>query len=175
MLMHGNGLCAHIEFYGVSPWEIEVAHGYLGNVFELDETEIDSPNENVASYMRIRLPVTFSDEFFEWFGFKRWERVKSLLKEMKRRRGGSKALEVHLDFEADPRVSFVIDSDDRSSFDNSVEKLDYVLEVLEHHLEAHPDRLLVYRFNTSTRRWVLSTGGADSAQTDRGENMRKTI
>lgn len=160
-----------IEFFGISPWEVEVAHGYFGAMFKLDESEIEQPDSDVTSYMRIRLPVVFSDEFFEWFGFKRWEKILLLLKEMKRRRGARPgSLVVHLDFEADPKVSFVIDSQERSSFDNSVEKMDYVLEVIDKHLEQAPSGPLVYRFNTRTRRW-----GTGSTHADRGTNKRKTI
>ena len=146
---------ARIEHHGISPWEIEVAHGYLGAMFHLTEVEIEPPTGGAASHMRIRLPISFSDEFFEWFGFKRWGRAKALFKEMKRRRGGGAgSLEILLDFEADPRVSFVIDSADRGAFDNSVEKLDYVLEVLAHHRKASQSGALVYRFSMRTRRWV---------------------
>ena len=154
--MDKSYLCARVEFYGISPWELEVAHGYLGAIFELDEVEVGAPSENVTSYMRIKFPIMFSDAFFEWFGFKRWERIKMLLKEMKRRRGGRRgALEIYFDFEAEPAVSFVIDSIDRSDFDNSIEKLDYVLEVLLDHLKDHQERPLLYRFNPRTRRWTL--------------------
>lgn len=172
--MQNGNLEARVEFYGISPWEVEVAHGYLGSVFKLDEAEVVPPNEDVVSYMRIRLPVVFSDAFFEWFGFKQWEKIKLLLKEMKRRRGKSAgSLVIRLDFEAKPPVSFVIDSNDRTDFDNSVEKLDYVLEVIEHHLVENRPRPLVYRFNIHTRRWGLDDTG--SASQDRLKNTRKTI
>lgn len=172
--MNGGGLEARVEFYGMSPWEVEVVHGYLGAMFALDEAEVGKPADDIVSYMRIAFPVVFSDAFFGWFGAKRWDRIKMLFKEMKRRRGGRPgSLVIRLDFVGAPAVSFVIDSDGRAGFDNSVEKLDYVLEVLEQHLEARAERPLVYRFNGSTRRWALDVPAHRPA--DRGTDSRKTI
>lgn len=152
----GGGLVATVEFCGISPWEVEVAHECLGAVFELDEIEAGMPEGGAAGRLRIGLPVAFGDEFFAWFGLKRWERLKSLLGEMKRRRGGrAGSLEVRIDFAGEPQVSFVVDSADRSLFVNSLEKIDYVPETMPHHLAGRPaGGCLVYRFGALTRRWA---------------------
>ncbi len=154
--MAGGSLTAIVEFYGISPWEVEVAHECLGAVFELSESELDGPADDETSRMRIALPVEFGDEFFAWFGFKRWERLKALLREMKRRRGGGAgSLIVNLDFGGEPAVSFVVDSADRGLFDNSLEKIDNVVETMPHHLAGR--RVwgpLRYRFGAQTRRWA---------------------
>ena len=158
--MAEGGLEARVEFCGISPWEIEVAHGYLGGVFRLRETEIEQGG-GAVSRLLVGLPVEFSDAFFEWFGFKRWERIKSLFKEMKRRRGGGAGtLEIRVRFEAGAAVTFVIDSAERAIFDNSVEKIDYVLESLGHHRGEHGGGALVYRFSPRTKRWVPESVGA---------------
>lgn len=147
-------LGAIIESYGVSPWELEVARGYLGSAFSMEEAKATPPSDDVTSYMRIGLPVVFSDAFFEWFGFRRWEKIVLLLKEMKRRRKShADSLIVRLDFEADPKVSFLIRSEGHAAFASSVEKLDYALESLERHLGASGEGPLVYRFDPRTRRW----------------------
>ncbi len=152
----GGGLVAKVEYCGVSPWEVEVAHECLGAVFELDESEAGMPEGGAAGRLRIGLPVAFGDGFFEWFGLRRWERLKALLGEMKRRRGGrAGSLEVRIDFAGEPQVSFVVDSADRGLFANSLEKIDYVPETMPHHLAGRPaGGPLVYRFGAHTRRWA---------------------
>lgn len=154
-----NNLRAQFEFFGISPWEIQIAHEYFGKVFEIEESAIESPTSNSQSYVRIVLPVLFSDEFFRWFGFKNWEKIKFLFKEMKRRRGGrGRGILIRLEFDADPHVSFIIDSESGSEFGNSVEKLDYVLEVIDNHLKDLPTQTsLVYRFSKTTHRWTPFT------------------
>lgn len=168
-----GGLVATVEFCGISPWEVEVAHECLGAVFELDEHELGMPEGGAAGRMRIVLPVAFGDEFFAWFGLRRWERLKSLLGEMKRRRGGrAGSLEVRMDFAGEPRVSFVVDSADRALFVNSLEKIDYVPETMPHHLAGRPaGGLLVYRFGSATRRWAPEApegGGLGSREAPAG-------
>ena len=89
-----------LRYYGISPWEIEVIYNILNEKFEViqDATERDEyskgwnagSREEFVSALTITIPLPFSEEFFKWFGFKAWEKVKSIIKEMKRRRGNGK-------------------------------------------------------------------------------------
>ena len=145
--------------YGVSPWELEVAYGYLNGRFSVRQEEMGEGEPGFVSVLELGIPLPFSMEFFEWFEFRRWERLKALFREMKRRRGGGRgrALMVRVDFGGEPAVSFVADADEKQLFDNAVEKIDFVLELLPYHLS--PDRLpagvtrVVYRYDTGARRW----------------------
>jgi len=111
------------QYYGISPWEIEVLYGFLNSHFTINQEEIDIIDENFVSFLEIDIPLTFNEEFFQWFEFKRWEKVKSVFKEMKRRRGSSNALKIKINFSGNQKINFIIDTEDRQKFDNAVGKL----------------------------------------------------
>jgi len=158
-----------LRYYGISPWEIEVIYNILNEKFEViqDVTERDEyfkgwntgSREEFVSALTITIPLPFSEEFFKWFGFKAWEKVKSIIKEMKRRRGNRKAIWVEILFENEewnekitepgespilsdkderlpdyPHVKFVIDSSENHIFNSAIEKIDVMVELLPYHL-----------------------------------------
>ena len=115
--------------------------------------------EECVSALTITIPLPFSEEFFKWFGFKAWEKVKSIIKEMKRRRGNRKAIWVEILFQNEewnekitepgespilsdkderlpdyPHVKFVIDSSENHIFNSAIEKIDVMVELLPYHL-----------------------------------------
>lgn len=126
---------ATLQYYGISPWEIEVLYGFLNSHFTIIQDEIESNDENFVSFLELKIPLTFNEEFFQWFDFKRWEKVKSVFKEIKRRRGSSNALKININFSGNPKIIFVIDIEDRQKFNNAIEKIDSVLELLPYHLD----------------------------------------
>ena len=151
-----------LRYYGISPWEIEVLYGLLNDKFTIvqEETEYDpitltdaaptkmgdpyrETDPDTVSLLIITIPVQFSEEFFQWFGFKRWEKMKSIIKEMKRRRGNRKAIRVEIIFKNEewsskhpsfPHVKFAIDSSENHIFNSAIEKIDVMVELLPYHL-----------------------------------------
>jgi len=158
-----------LRYYGISPWEIEVIYNIFNEKFEViqDVTERDEyfkrwnaeSREEFVSALTITIPLPFSEEFFKWFGFKAWEKVKSIIKEMKRRRGNRKAIWVEILFENEewnekitepgespilsdkderlpdyPHVKFAIDSSENHIFNSAIEKIDVMVELLPYHL-----------------------------------------
>jgi len=164
-----------LRYYGISPWEIEVLYGILSDKFTVVQEETGDPlvgnlpmnhvedDQNLVSALIITIPVQFSEEFFQWFGFKRWEKVKSIIKEMKRRRGNRKAILVVIKFENGewyttpmgkktpddedpiiysnderlpdyPHVKFTVDSSENHIFNSAIEKIDVMVELLPYHL-----------------------------------------
>ena len=85
--MSEDNLKTNLRYYGISPWEIEVMYGYLNARFSISQEEIESDNEDFVSFLDWDIPLAFNEEFFKWFEFKRWEQIKAVFKEMKRRRG----------------------------------------------------------------------------------------
>ena len=166
----------NLRYYGISPWEIEVLYGILNDKFTVVQEETgyeeiihDMPaapqgqgedDQNLVSALIITIPVQFSEEFFKWFGFKRWEKIKSIIKEMKRRRGNRKAILVVILFQTEewnkihtvassggpilsdnderlpdyPNVKFAIDSSENHIFNSAIEKIDVMVELLPYHL-----------------------------------------
>ena len=167
--MDEKPLTVSLRYYGISPWEIEVIYNIFNEKFEViqDVTERDEyfkgwnagSREEFVSALTITIPLPFSEEFFKWFGFKAWEKVKSIIKEMKRRRGNRKAIWVEILFENEewnekitepgespilsdkderlpdyPHVKFVIDSSENHIFNSAIEKIDVMVELLPYHL-----------------------------------------
>ena len=169
--MDDKPLQTKLRYYGISPWEIEVLYGILSDKFTVVQEETGDPlvgnlpmnhvedDQNLVSALIITIPVQFSEEFFQWFGFKRWEKVKSIIKEMKRRRGNRKAILVVIIFENEewhkkitrdgegpilsdkderlpdhPHVKFAIDSSENHIFNSAIEKIDVMVELLPYHL-----------------------------------------
>ena len=163
-----------LRYYGISPWEIEVVYNIFNERFEIiqEETSKDgyftklgwNTDNEFVSALTITIPLPFSEEFFKWFGFKPWEKVKSIIKEMKRRRGNGKAIRVEILFQTEewnkihtvarskqngegpilsdnderlpdyPDVQFITDLSENHSFNSAIEKIDFMVELLPYHL-----------------------------------------
>ena len=148
-----------LEYYGISPWEIEVLYGFLNPRFTVLQEEIENNDENFVSFLDIDIPLEFNEAFSKWFDFKRWEQVKDVLKEYKRRRGRRNALKIRINFAGNPKIVFTVDVVDRQWFNNAVEKMDFVIELLQHHLDPKklPPRVreINYKFDVESVRWRL--------------------
>ncbi len=159
-----QALVVEFTYYGISPWESEVAYGYFNSKFSVKQKEIEPDDDEFVSFLRLIIPVGFSEEFFKWFEFRRWEKVKALFKEMKRRRGSGNALKIEIIFKAMPSIRFVVDVHDKQWFGNAIEKMDFVLELIPYH--ASPEKLpenvdqITYKFDSESVRWKLHS--ADS-------------
>lgn len=150
-------LNATLTYYGISPWEIEVFYGLLNSHFVVVQNETEPFDDDFVSYLDLDVPLEFNDAFFKWFDFKRWERVKDILKEMKRRRGAGNALKAQIHFSGRIKITFVIDTLEKRWFNNAIEKIDFVLELLPHHLKNIPVQTVSfeYYFDTESARWRL--------------------
>jgi len=150
-----------LKFYGTSPWEIEVIYGYLNPRFTVVEEEIEQDDEDYVTMLDFEIPLPFNVEFFQWFDFSRWENLKSLFKEMKRRRGEKYTFKIQINFAGTPNIRFIVDSIERQWFNMAVEKIDFVLELLPYHLEPQklPENVseVIYKFDPKAARWRLNT------------------
>jgi len=150
-----------LRYYGISPWEIEVLYGFLNSHFTIIQDEIEPDDEDFVSFLDMKIPLTFNEAFFEWFGFNRWEKIKAVFKEMKRRRGKGNALKININFSGNPRIIFTVDTGDRQWFDNAIEKIDGVLELLPYHLDPKkvPSEIseIIYKFDSKSIRWRINT------------------
>ena len=94
-----ENLKTKLQYYGISPWEIEVLYGFLYSRFTVLQEEIENNDENFVSFLSIDIPLEFNEAFFKWFDFKQWEKVKDVLKEYKRRRGSRNPLKIKLNLQ----------------------------------------------------------------------------
>ena len=159
--MSDKPLETHLTYFGISPWEIEVVYGLLNSRFKVIQNEIESEEDSeLASMLNIDIPLPFNEEFFKWFEYSRWDKMKFLFKEMKRRRGGKHAIKIQINFSGTPKISFIVDSNEKQWYEKALEKIDFVLELLPFHLE--PEKLpndvtrVVYHFDLEHVRWSLN-------------------
>ena len=155
-----DSLTTHLKYYGISPWEIEVIYGLFKDRFHVEQEELDQVEPEFVSMLNVPIPLAFNEEFFKWFDYRRWEKVKAIFKEMKRRRGSGNALKIDFSFSGNPKIRFMIDSEDSQWFNNAVEKIDFVLELLPYHLD--PEKLpndvteIIYQYDPEAARWRLN-------------------
>ena len=139
---------------------MEVLYGLLSNKFEVNQEETEQTNTDFVSGLIISIPVQFSEEFFKWFEFRAWEKVKAILKEMKRRRGRGNDIKIEIIFTGNPNVRFIADLNEPHLFNSSIEKIDFVVELLPYHLNQPniPKNLseIIYKFDTETSKWRLN-------------------
>ena len=171
-----------LRYYGISPWEIEVIYNIFNEKFEViqEATERDEyfkgwndlAREEFVSALTITISLPFSEEFFKWFEFREWDKVKHIIKEMKRRRGNRKAIMVQILFGCwvdgqmsipdYPNVQFVIDSNENHNFNSAVEKIDFMVELLPYHLNDSDVKKIGktaqvrYRYATDFGKWYVS-------------------
>ena len=164
--MVDENLKISLKYYGISPWEIEVIYGYLNSRFLIIQEEIEANDDNFVSFLNLDIPLAFNEEFFKWFDFRRWEKMKAVFKEMKRRRGTGNALKIIINFLGKPKITFVVDTEDKQWYDNAIEKIDFVLELLPYHLD--PEKLpsdvleIIYKFDPESIRWRLNTATSEN-------------
>jgi len=149
-----------LAYYGISPWEIEVIYSLFNEKFRILQEETEQNKENFVSALTIDIPLSFSEEFFKWFEFRAWERVKSIIKEMKRRRGKGNAIVVEILFTGEPNVRFVTELNENHDFNSAIEKIDFVVELLPYHLNdsniPSDASEVLYKYNIESGKWKLN-------------------
>ncbi|MEM4391669.1 MAG: hypothetical protein QXG67_02655, partial [Candidatus Nitrosotenuis sp.] len=94
--MKDGYLDATMSYFGISPWEAEVIYGLFSERFRVNQNELQEADAGFVSTVNLAIPLEFNEEFFKWFEYNRWDKVKFILKEMKRRRGRNKGLKVEI-------------------------------------------------------------------------------
>ena len=169
--MEEKQLTVSLRYYGISPWEIEVIYNIFNEKFEVIQEVTDrdeyfkgwnaGSREEFVSALTITIPLPFSEEFFKWFEFKAWEKVKAIIKEMKRRRGKGHAIMIEIIFAGNPNVRFLTDSDENHDFNSAIEKIDFVVELLPYHLKDNnmPDSPteVLYKYDIGSGKWKLDS------------------
>lgn len=177
--MSQEPLVASLRYYGVSPWESEVLYGLLNDMFKVEQDPDAKQDEDFATMVDVSFPLEFSDAFFKWFGYVRWDKVKAILKEMKRRRGAGKTMKIYIRFAGKPNIKFVVDPDDHHWFNLAVEKIDFILELLQYQLDPQkiPQNItdVVYEFEQEAGRWRLHTAFSNDASYVFSKNEWKLV
>ncbi|MGI0004111.1 MAG: hypothetical protein ACREAX_02310 [Candidatus Nitrosotenuis sp.] len=177
--MSDGFLTASAEYFGVSPWEIEIVYELLADRFRVEQIQLEESDPNFVSVLSLSIPLEFNEEFFKWFEYQRWDKVKFMFKEMKRRRGSNKALKIDINFIGMPGIGFTLDVQDKSWFDNALEKMDSVIELLPFHLSTvnipHEISRVLYKFDVETRKWKMYTLFAEDKRFVLKNNVWKPV
>lgn len=151
-----------MRYFGLALFEIEVLFDSLSSIFSVqEEYETLDSNSGYVSFLEIQFPVPYNDSFFLLIGLDRWSKIKDVLKEMKRRRGG-KGLKILLSFcglsiDTNLKIFFSLQSGKGSSeFNNAIEKIEYLVDVIPlqvRDLLGQAEKV-VYVYDESSYKWI---------------------
>jgi len=150
-----------LEYFGISPFEIEVIYNTLSKFLLVDEGEILVEESEYVSLLNIEFPVAYDEYFFQSFGFDNWQKIKYVLKEMKRRRG-RKRFKITLSFcgistDINSKLVFSLTSEIGPQFEHAIEKIEHIIDTI--HIEIKnlesKRQSMSYTFDAIAMKWVL--------------------
>jgi hypothetical protein len=152
---------ARFYYYGISPFEVEAIYSTLKRFFgavEEDEQLQDNDNSYV-SMIDIMFPIPFNESFFQLITLEGWFRMKSLIKEMKRRRG-NKGIKIFLRFNGimqgiNSQLLFSLINKNDRQFEMGLEKIEYMVDIIPMQLDKLPadTELVEYSYDEVTHKW----------------------
>jgi hypothetical protein len=150
-----------LECFGISPLEIEVIYNTLSKFSVVDEGEILVDESEYVSLLNIEFPVAYDEYFFQSFGFDNWQKIKYVLKEMKRRRG-RKRFKITLSFcgistDINSKLVFSLTSEIGPQFEYAIEKIEHIIDTI--HIEIKnlesKRQSMSYTYDAIAMKWVL--------------------
>jgi hypothetical protein len=150
-----------LEHFGISPFEIEVIYNTLSKFSLVDEGKILVEESEYVSLLNIEFPVAYDEYFFQSFGFDNWQKIKYVLKEMKRRRG-RKRFKITLSFcgistDINSKLVFSLTSEIGPQFEYAIEKIEHIIDTI--HIEIKnlesKRQSMSYTYDAIAMKWVL--------------------
>lgn len=150
-----------LEYFGISPLEIEVIYNTLSKFSVVDEGKILVEESGYVSLLNIEFPVAYDEYFFESFGFDNWQKIKYVFKEMKRRRG-RKRFKITLSFcgistDINSKLVFSLTSEIGPQFEYAIEKIEHIIDTI--HIEIKnlesKRQSMSYTYDAIAMKWVL--------------------
>jgi hypothetical protein len=150
-----------LEYFGISPLEIEVIYDTLSKFSVVDEGKILVDESEYVSLLNIEFPVAYDEYFFESFGFDNWQKIKFVFKEMKRRRG-RKRFKITLSFcgistDINSKLVFSLTSEIGPQFEYAIEKIEHIIDTI--HIEIKnlesKRQSMSYTYDAIAMKWVL--------------------
>lgn len=150
-----------LEYFGISPFEIEVIYNTLSKFLVVDEGEILVEESEYVSLLNIEFPVAYDEYFFQSFGFDNWEKIKYVFKEMKRRRG-RKRFKITLSFcgistNINSKLVFSLTSEIGPQFEFAIEKIEHIIDTIHTEIKNLESKRqsMSYTFDAIAMKWVL--------------------
>lgn len=150
-----------LEYFGISPFEIEVIYNTLSKFLVVDEGEILVEESEYVSLLNIEFPVAYDEYFFQSFGFDNWEKIKYVFKEMKRRRG-RKRFKITLSFcgistDINSKLVFSLTSEIGPQFEFAIEKIEHIIDTVHTEIKNLESKRqsVSYTFDAIAMKWIL--------------------
>ncbi len=151
---------AKFYYYGISPFEIEAIYSTLKRFFEtVEDEQLQANDTSYASMIEIGFPIPFNESFFQLLTVEGWFRIKSMIKEMKRRRG-KKGIKTFLRFNGimqgmNLQLLFSLINKNDRDFEMGLEKIEYLVDIVPIQLDKLPDNIEVveYSYDEVTHKW----------------------
>ena len=151
-----------IEYFGISPFEIEVIYNTLSKLSPVDEKKILTEESGYVSLLNIEFPTPYDEYFFQSLGFDNWQKIKYLFKEMKRRRG-KKAFKITLSFcgisaDINSKVDFLLTNEIGPQFEYAIEKIEHAIDSIHQEITnlGSKRQFMIYTYDASAMKWLLS-------------------
>lgn len=150
-----------LEYFGISPLEIEVIYNTLSKFSVVDEGKILVEESEYVSLLNIEFPVAYDEFFFQSFGFDNWQKIKYVFKEMKRRRG-RKRFKITLSFcgistDINSKLVFSLTSEIGPQFEYAIEKIEHIIDTIHTEIKNLESKRqsVSYTFDAIAMKWVL--------------------
>lgn len=151
---------AKFYYYGLSPFEIEAIYSTLKRFFgAVEDQQLQANDASYASMIEIGFPIPFDESFFKVLTLEGWFRMKSLIKEMKRRRG-KKGIKIFLRFDGimeriNSQLLFSLLNKNDRDFEIGLEKIEYLVDVIPVQLDKLPANveLIEYSYDEASHKW----------------------
>lgn len=150
-----------LEYFGISPLEIEVIYNTLSKFSVVDEGKILVEESGYVSLLNIEFPVAYDEYFFQSFGFDNWQKIKYVFKEMKRRRG-RKRFKITLSFcgistDINSKLVFSLTSEIGPQFEFAIEKIEHIIDTIHTEIKNLESKRqsVSYTFDAIAMKWVL--------------------
>lgn len=150
-----------LEHFGISPFEIEVIYDTLSKFLLVDEGKILVEESEYVSLLNIEFPVAYDEYFFQSFGFDNWQKIKYVLKEMKRRRG-RKRFKITLSFcgistDINSKLVFSLTSEIGPQFEYAIEKIEHIIDTIHVEIKNLESKRqsMSYTYDAIAMKWVL--------------------
>jgi hypothetical protein len=150
-----------LEHFGISPFEIEVIYNTLSKFSLVDEGKILVEESEYVSLLNIEFPVAYDEYFFQSFGFDNWQKIKYVLKEMKRRRG-RKRFKITLSFcgistDINSKLVFSLTSEIGPQFEYAIEKIEHIIDTIHVEIKNLESKRqsMSYTYDAIAMKWVL--------------------
>lgn len=150
-----------LEYFGISPLEIEVIYNTLSKFSVVDEGKILVEESEYVSLLNIEFPVAYDEFFFQSFGFDNWQKIKFVFKEMKRRRG-RKRFKITLSFcgistDINSKLVFSLTSEIGPQFEYAIEKIEHIIDTVHTEIKNLESKRqsVSYTYDAIAMKWVL--------------------